>query len=910
MSQDFLKMSKHIHPYIWSDDDNGKRHQYRNFRYTFELDGQALRAELNLFADTRYRLSVNGTIVGHGPGRFKTGFPEYDTHEIASLLVSGKNVIAVTVCSYGWGTFLTDESRGGLVVWGEVQTASGTVRISTSKGWKVSADTGHNPDTPVMSFALGMMEDHDTRKEPEDWTSVDCDDSGWEQAVPAADQEHWGALRPRSIPLMKEVADREPQRVTLYDCDALPESCYGATFMLPKNETKQSAMALNLNVPEKTRLRFATVVADHWLNGEKLTPERSDQNANRNDYEVALKAGDNILIVELAVSRGFFPWSIGWDSRQDLSFAALPGTDQCAMRLPFGDYMPNDAAFDCLKALRSDCQGLEPVELSPGADWICVQRGWRQLGRRGPAAGFPLSSGTLSASGGCVWVMDFAREVLGRVRIDFEASAGTVLIFTMSERLMPDGTVQSGFQTTRLHHRVVARGGRQTWMAMHPTGFRYLELMALSVQGEAVVYDLRAVRFQPLEETGRFLCSDSGLNQVWQLCRETQVASIEDAFIDCPWRERGLYTGDQIVQYYINLALFGNHSMMRRCIDLFYQGQEGSGLVAPCTHFLANKRHPDYSALSVESLWHYWARSGDAAFVVEKADQLEKLLAGMDRLRSKPHGLVDATGLHPYIDMSRIDRRDTSFGVNAFICGSFRLGSELLRAAGREDSAAVWMKKHDEFLARIREAFWCEAEKLFLDRRLSDEPKTKPSALGNALALYYGFVDGEEAASCLSFVIACAENNLPIEKAQTSFDFHFSAYSAYYALDVLYRHGKDDVAERFMRGEWRRMLDAGAWTCWEYFVPSHSLCHSWAASPAWYMSAHVLGLRYRKNGHPDQLVFDPRPGTIEWAEGTFPHPRGPIRVRWTRDAGGLQAEISAPPGVDIETGGLDVKTNA
>jgi hypothetical protein len=894
------------HPYIWSDDDNGARHQYRNFRYAFELDGKVQRAELNLFADTRYRLYVNGTIVGHGPGRFKVGFPEYDTHDIAGLLVPGKNVIAVTVCSYGWGTFLTDESRGGLVAWGDVITSAGCISLSTSKGWKVSSDTGYNPDTPIMSFALGMMEDQDTRLESARWTEVDFDDSGWKPAVPVAGQDHWGTLHPRSIPLCKEIADRVPHGITRFDSAPLRESCFSATFVLPQHETKKSAMALNLKVPEKTSLRFATVIADHWLNSEKLVPERSDENANRNEYAVILRPGDNMLVVELPVWRGFFPWSIGWDSRQDLEFSALPGTTHQAMRLPFADYMPNEAGDACHKALRSNIQGLEPVELSPGLALVCVQRGWRQIDRKGPEAGFPLSSGALSSSGGCVWVMDFCREVLGRVRLDFDAPAGTVLHLTLSERLMPDGTVQSGFQGTRLHHRIVARGGRQSWLAMHPTGFRYLELMVQSEHGETVIHDLRAVRLQLLEETGRFLCSDAVLNQVWQLCRETQIASIEDAFIDCPWRERGLYTGDQIVQYYINLALFGDHTMMRRCIDLFYQGQDESGLLPPCTHYLANWRHPDYAALSVESLWHYWARSGDVDFLSEKADALEKLLAGLDQLRSKDHGLVDGTGLFPYIDMSRIDRRDTSFGLNAFICGSFRLGSELLRVAGREVQAAAWMKKHNEYLARIREAYWCKSEKLFLDRRRTDEPQTKPSALGNALALYYGFVDGEEAKSCLNFVISCAENNLPSAKAETSFDFHFSAYSSYYALAILYRYGKGDVAERFMRNEWRRMLDGGAWACWEYFVPSHSLCHSWAASPVWYMSAHVLGVRYASSGDPDRLLFDPQPGTVEWAEGVFPHPRGPVRICWKQTAAGLQAEIAAPAGVEIDLCGHPV----
>jgi hypothetical protein len=75
------------------------------------------------------------------------------------------------------------------------------------------------------------------------------------------------------------------------------------------------------------------------------------------------------------------------------------------------------------------------------------------------------------------------------------------------------------------------------------------------------------------------------------------------------------------------------------------------------------------------------------------------------------------------------------------------------------------------------------------------------------------------------------------------------------------------------------------------------------------MSAQILGLRYSENGHPDRLVFDPHSGTVEWAEGVFPHPRGAIRVRWEKTPEGIRAQLDAPDGVGIETCALNVKIN-
>jgi len=902
-------MNQMQHTYIWSEADSSARHQYRNFRYSFSLAETADHAVLHLFADTRYRLSVNGILVDHGPCRFKVGFPKYDTHDIVACLKPGENVIAITVCSYAWGTFLTDASIGGLVVWGEVETAAGSISISTASGWKVSVKTGYRSATGIMSFALGMQEDQDTRLEPEGWATPDFDDSGWANAVPVADQNHWGPLEPRAIPKLSEVADREPHSVVAFDPVPLPEMVYSADFTanVAQNaiisgsdvQYRATAMALNLKAKKPCTIQLATSIGPLFLDGIAVESEEVCENANRAVHAVSLHAGDHILVVGIAPLYGFKTWLIGWPENAPIELAPVPGSTERAVCLP---YSQGDVASLCtdLIAREKGFSGLEPVHISRGSRALSIRRGWRTLTWKGADAGFPLRTGSLDSTQQQIWAMDFSREILGRIQIDFEAPIGAVLLFTASERLMPDGSVASGFQSASLQHRIVARGGQQQWQAMHPLGFRYLELLVEAEEGEVTIHDLRVSRFKPYEEKGRFLCSDAGLNQVWQLCRETQVASLEDAYIDCPWRERGLYTGDQIIQYYLNLALFGDHSMMKHCIDLFCQTQDESGLLAPCSHGLKNGRHPDYSALSVESMWHYWACSGDTAFIAGRADQIEKLLQGLEYLRDAETGLVDATDLEPYVDISQIDRRGASLGVNAFICGGFLWGSKLFAVIGMTVASKVWNEKYNLYRDAIHEAFWDSHKKLYLDRRLEDEPETKPSALGNTLALYYGLVDGDEAESCLGFISKCAQNNLVAEHPKTSRDFHFSGYSSYYALAVLYRYGETEVAEQFMRKEWRRMLDGGAWTCWEYFVPSHSLCHAWSASPGWYISAHILGLRYAEPGYPDKLVFDPKPGTIEWAEGAFPHPRGTVRVQWKKGKSGLEGIVHTPPGIEIE----------
>ena len=60
--------------FIWSHEAGEARLQVAFFRRSFQLEqSNAKEATINLFADSRYHLLVNGTFVSFGPARF---YPE------------------------------------------------------------------------------------------------------------------------------------------------------------------------------------------------------------------------------------------------------------------------------------------------------------------------------------------------------------------------------------------------------------------------------------------------------------------------------------------------------------------------------------------------------------------------------------------------------------------------------------------------------------------------------------------------------------------------------------------------------------------------------------------------------------------------------------------------------------------
>ena len=83
-------------------------------------------------------------------------------------------------------------------------------------------------------------------------------------------------------------------------------------------------------------------------------------------------------------------------------------------------------------------------------------------------------------------------------------------------------------------------------------------------------------------------------------------------------RERGLYSGDFFVQFFSNLAAFGDTRLFRRCIEVFLTGQGPDGMIPGGAHGLP-PGGGDYSAILVQAAWHYWARTGDTAFLTTPA---------------------------------------------------------------------------------------------------------------------------------------------------------------------------------------------------------------------------------------------------------------------------------------------------
>ncbi len=205
------------------------------YRKTVHLKDIPQRAMIDISADTRYKLYVNGRFAEMGPSRGDQWIWYYDTVDLAPFLKTGENVIAVQVLRYpmdhskgNHGMYRTN--RPGLCVKGKMIFEDGTARdISTDNSWRVKKDESFSIVSESVIFApLQIYEDIYAKAEDAAWMLPGFDDSTWEDPFIWQDLSRAispGNLVKRTIPYLFRKPMQFDQVLTVRD-SSLPKAAW------------------------------------------------------------------------------------------------------------------------------------------------------------------------------------------------------------------------------------------------------------------------------------------------------------------------------------------------------------------------------------------------------------------------------------------------------------------------------------------------------------------------------------------------------------------------------------------------------------------------------------------------------------------------------------------------------------
>ena len=417
------------------------------------------------------------------------------------------------------------------------------------------------------------------------------------------------------------------------------------------------------------------------------------------------------------------------------------------------------------------------------------------------------------------------------------------------------------------------------------TGFRFVRLDLLGEDTEALLVAVRAIsRYRDIPYVGQFKCSDERLNQIWMTGAYTVHLNMQEYVWDAIKRDRLVWIGDMHPEVMTINTVFGNHKVVQKSLDYARNSTPASAWM---------------NGICSYSLWwiiiqhHLYEYYGDLDYLKEQQTYLKDLLhTVMANFDGSKENFKDGR----FIDWPTSEKPDAIHaGLQALSVRAMDAGADMAGWLGddklKEECAAAALK-----LRKYR-------------------PSVTTSKQAAALLYLEDMADTEEARKV---ILAGGAKG-------------FSSFMGYYMLESLAKSGNYDEAMNIISDYWGAMLDLGATTFWEDFdyskaaeagrideiVPEgkydihadggaycyvglrHSFCHGWASGPTTWLSSHVLGIEPAEPGFK-KVRINPHLGSLEWAEGSYPTPYGPITVSHKKTADGkVKSEIHLPKGVKL-----------
>ena len=139
------------------------------FRKTVSLAAVPARFVVDVSADTRFELHVNGKRVGMGPALADVHHWRYETFDLAPYLHAGENVVAAVVWNFGTGAAIAQMSSQTAFLLSAEDGANSS--IDTGDGWQASQEPGRTlGETNVKGYyAAGPSEVMDGSRMNWDW---------------------------------------------------------------------------------------------------------------------------------------------------------------------------------------------------------------------------------------------------------------------------------------------------------------------------------------------------------------------------------------------------------------------------------------------------------------------------------------------------------------------------------------------------------------------------------------------------------------------------------------------------------------------------------------------------------------------------------------------------------------------
>lgn len=414
------------------------------------------------------------------------------------------------------------------------------------------------------------------------------------------------------------------------------------------------------------------------------------------------------------------------------------------------------------------------------------------------------------------------------------------------------------------------------------TGFRFVKIEACET--DICLSEVQAAyEHCGLEQKGSFRCSDERINKIFNVSVKTVYLCMQEYLWDGIKRDRLIWLGDMHPEVSVICSVFGDAECVPRSLDEVSR-------FTPKDKWINTLPSYSFQWIRVHYLWYM--QTGDIEYLKKQKDYINSIIKKADSYITE-NGEI--TIEDKFVDWSSRYTEYEAAGLRAIILMAVREAKEMLISI-KDNSGAKLCEKVLQKLVK-------KCEKYDGNKQIT------------ALCVLAGLCDAER------------EGYQIIAKDRAK---GLSTFLGYYTLCAISEAGNTAFALDVIKEYWGAMIDLGATTFWEDFdidwienaapidepVPEgkkdihgdfgkhcytnfrHSLCHGWSAGPAAYLMKYVLGVNICEPGCR-KIKITPNMGKLKFAEGSYPTPYGPVRIRHENKYGKIMTTVDAPKEIDI-----------
>ena len=487
-------------------------------------------------------------------------------------------------------------------------------------------------------------------------------------------------------------------------------------------------------------------------------------------------------------------------------------------------------------------------------------------------------------------VIDFGLEIAGSVEVFTTMSQpkGVSVRVRLGESVS-EAMAELGDRGAQNDHAVRDRLVMLPWLGkstIGPSGFRFVRIDNVDPEQTVEISQARAVlTIRDVPYVGSFTCSDERLSQVWKTGAYTVHLNMQDYLWDGIKRDRLVWMGDMHPEVSVINCVFGENEVVPKSLDL-------SREMTPVTEWM--------NGISSYSMWwiliheEWYMHHGNLAYLKQQQPYLIELLKRLTTYVGED-GREKLDGMR-FLDWPTYrDKTAVHEGLQAMMTLTMESGARLCEVLNDPETSR---------LCRVAAS-----------RLKTHTPESSGRKSPAALLSIAGFREATDVSS-------------KVLKKDGPKDL--GTFYGFYVLNALAKSGDFDTGMDFISRYWGGMLDVGATTFWEDFdlawtensgriderVPAgkkdlhgdfgafcyvgfrHSFCHGWSGGPTAWLSKNVLGIVPVTPGF-GKVRIAPHLGRLEWAEGTYPTPKGPIHVRHEKQPdGSVKSAVDLPEGVE------------